>query len=174
MIIVPRLLTEVLESADTASAKMWSLDFADHISAACRDALAAPDVHDAYLATARACLHGGPTTHLGAAHRRMYEYWPSRGLPLELAVLAAVAVKAACQRQLEAHGYLVKVRYQPTVIDVAEKAQKIAGQHAGQRQTSGAENATDTGRYARWEEARWQLLHVISTTPNPQGAPDNR
>jgi hypothetical protein len=132
-------------------------------------------IHHAYLSYARACLQGGPISDLATAHRRIYEHWPSRtGLPLELANLAVLAVRVACQRELEAHGYLARTHYQPTVNDIAKQAQKIAGRHTDDGHRPGAEDSALAGRHAHWEEARWQLLHVISTAPNPASIPDGR
>jgi hypothetical protein len=56
----------------------------------------------------------------------------------------------------------------PSCLDVARKCQAEAGRWHARRCSDDADERL-AARRARWEEARWQVGHVIATEPAPGG-----
>ncbi|MFE3163620.1 hypothetical protein [Streptomyces sp. NPDC059224] len=177
MIVLPRLLDELLGQVDGRRAAHLALDFARHalevqeaeiepgVMAACQECLAA--AHEAIdLGEA------GP--RLLRAHERLYEAaerWEGNRNRLALgAGLTVQAVRVGCQRMMEK----ARERGMPssliTVRDVAHEIQADLGRGAASRFPDHGDDPRQAGRLARWEEARWQVRHVIATEPAPGGS----
>jgi len=81
--------------------------------------------------------------------------------------VADSAVRLGCQDMLINVGAMSKAgRTSPTWQSIARTAQSDVGRWYAQQAPDGADRK-QIDRAARWEEARWQLLHVITTEPNP-------
>jgi hypothetical protein len=82
--------------------------------------------------------------------------------------IAYLAVRVSFQRLLEeSRIVLYRERRLPSAADVARQGQNVVGRHAVQAAGDSAEPAAEIARRARWEEARWQLGHLISCVPFP-------
>ncbi|MFE0458124.1 hypothetical protein ACFW1A_02540 [Kitasatospora sp. NPDC058965] len=165
MIVIPKVLTELLRELHAEVARAVALDFAEQSideSFPGGDALAEAAL--SYLAAARAVLEEGDTTRLAAAHDAYFAAHSLSSVRAQDASwIAAIAVAAACKQQLERLGVVIRAtRYRPTVVDVAEEAQKVAGRQALAQHVDPV-----AVQGARWEAARRQLLHLIAVSPSP-------
>ena len=172
MIIIPRVLTSLLGEVDEDLGKVLALDFADRVLVRCRDSLTEDERKHAghYLATARRLLSGeGTIAALADAHRAFFQA-TNRNTRLsgDITWIANLAVRVSFQRLLEeSRIVLYRERRLPSAADVARQGQNVVGRHAVQAAGDSAEPAAEIARRARWEEARWQLGHLISCVPFP-------
>lgn len=172
MVIIPRVLTSLIRELDDSTAQRLAVDFAERAFQICADALttAQRDISLAYLAAARDLLEGkGSISNLSNAHHAYFsELDQDTRLSGDVTQIAAIAVRACCQRQMEDAGILIKVRYVPDLLSVAKAAQTVAGRCAGVNEGE-LKDGDDAGaaRRARWAEAKWQLLHLIESVPFP-------
>jgi hypothetical protein len=126
------------------------------------------DISLAYIAAARDLVEGRSNiVNLTNAHHAYFsEMHQSTRLSGDVTQVAAIAVKACCQRQMEDAGILAKVKYIPNLLSVAKRAQAAAGRCAAVSEDD-HNDADDSAiaREARWLEAKWQLLHLIESVP---------
>lgn len=170
--IIPRVLTSLIRELDDRTARVLSLEFAERAIQVCAGALSIPerDSSLAYIAAARGLLEGtGTISELDNAHHAYFsERNQNTGLSDGLTWVAATAVKACCQRQMEDAGILIKVRYIPGLLSVAKAAQAVAGRCAAASDGKPKDShASAAAQRARWLEAKWQLLYLIESVPFP-------
>lgn len=162
MIILPQLLRSLLKEVDNDLAATLALDFAEQSLKAWEGPIASPELTAAsiaYVAAARAFRGSGEADEMRAAHDRFYAARShAEGRSASATWIAAIAVHAACQRDMEKAGILVRNSYAPTVFDVSAEAQKIAGQFA---------EGVDESQRARWEAARHQVILLINAVRFP-------
>jgi hypothetical protein len=172
MVIVPRVLVGLLGEVDESLGEVLALDFAERALTACRDSLTG-DEHEhtrAYLAAARRLLSGEGGIQALADARTAFFDARSRNTQLsdDITWVAEIAVSACFRRLMEeSRIVLYRERRLSTVASVAREAQTVAGRHAAQAAGGSAEPAAEIARRARWEEARWQLGHLVSSVPFP-------
>ncbi|MEV6318459.1 hypothetical protein [Streptomyces sp. NPDC051776] len=174
MIVLPTRLNELLDDVDDLRAATLALDFAEHAVELQADALD-PRLLGAYAeymgAAHEAIELGRATDRLVRANDACFEVgWEFPGHS-EITGVAESAVRLGCQQMLIDVGAMNKAgRTIQTRQYIARQAQSDVGRwYAQQAPADGDRRQVD--RAARWEEARWQLLHVIATEPNPH-APD--
>ncbi|MXM62429.1 hypothetical protein GR925_02935 [Streptomyces sp. HUCO-GS316] len=170
MIVLPNRLNELLNDVDEQRAALIAVDFAEHAIQ-----IQASLVHPRLLEVTTEYLSAGrEAISAGRAHQRLIhadeEYFraswefASRFEPTQL---GNSAVMFGCQRMLEEAGARSKAaRVNPTCQYIARTAQSHVGRWHAKHAAEGADRRR-ADRAARWEEARWQLLHVISLVPNP-------
>lgn len=173
MIVLPRLLNELLDQVDQHRAVHLALDFAEHVLGVCHASID-PSVMAACfecIAAAHEAIELGKThPRLLQARQQVYKTAArsedNRHFLADGAGLTLLAVNVGCQRTLEDAGAKVRVKYRPTCQVIARECQSEVGKwHAAQTAKKG--DARQAARSARWEETRWQLLHVIATEPSP-------
>ncbi|BEL04548.1 hypothetical protein Q0Z83_027390 [Actinoplanes sichuanensis] len=165
MIIIPDLLLSLLRQVDEDLAAVLALDYAEQSLRTVGHLLPAEllEASVAYLDAARGFVESAEVDSLKSAHERFFDVRShAEGLPATASWIAAIAVSAACQRGMEESGMISRNRYQPTVLDVAAEAQKLAGLLA-----AGAE----ASRSLRWEAARRQLVLLIEAVRPPNRNP---
>lgn len=170
MIVLPVRLTEMLNDVDGARAATLALDFAEHAANLEAEALTQDmrEVIVEYVASAREAVA------LGRANERLVRAldslftvgWRTPYHPEDIHLLDS-AVRFACQDMLIEAGALNKIgRTRVTCQYIARTAQSIVGSRSAARAAEGADRRM-ADRARRWEEARWQLQHVVATEPNP-------
>lgn len=172
MIIIPRVLTDLLSEVEEVHAKILSLVFAERALRRCSDMLdpAHLNLSLTYISAARDYINkNGEMSTLVDAHAR---YFAGRrggdSLSERIMWVAAIAVAASCQREMEAAGVVVKQLYVPDVVAVAQEAQAAVGSCiAAKHQNDMDDQASVLVRKARWAEARWQLIYLIETAEIP-------
>ncbi|MBM9435899.1 hypothetical protein [Actinacidiphila bryophytorum] len=170
MIVLPVRLTEMLNDVDGARAATLALDFAEHAADLEAEALT-EDLRAAtveYVAAAREAIASGRATdRLVRAYESFFAAgWKAPGHS-EFTSIHDSAVRFACQDMLIEAGALNKIgRTRLTCQYIARSAQSIVGSRSAERAAEGVDRRK-ADRAARWEEARWQIQHVIATEPNP-------
>jgi hypothetical protein len=172
VIIVPRVLASLLGEVDESLGKVLALDFADRVLVACRDSLTKDEREHAgnYIMAARRLLSGeGSIAALADAHGAFFQAINrNTRLSDDITWIACLAVKVCFQRLLEESKIvLYRERRLPSVADVAREAQTVTGRHMARAVGNSGEPEAETARRSRWEEARWQLSHLISSVPFP-------
>ena len=167
MIDVPRVLTQQLYAADPLHQKLVCLSYARHALLACRSVLGADESDSAlhYLDVAESLFDGDGTMAALAEARRGYFTVKIKGSRIaeQITWISVIAVSACWQQEMMREGI---VRGQFDRIDVHTVA------HEGQRvvtlphEMSTAKGQADAAR-ARWDEATWQLTHLLETAPYP-------
>jgi hypothetical protein len=176
MIILPTLLKEQLRKAAPEHQKSLAILFARDCIVACTEFLhqRMADVALAYLDSAQAYLAGD--TGIGQLAKAHVIFYRSRDngdkFSRDATWLAALAVNAVCQRDLENAGVIARSKYVPDPLAVAKEAQAVMAQKAvladgGQHDPA---RTLWIRRAAKWEEARTQLIKLIETTPIPEGS----
>lgn len=172
MIVLPVRLAELLNGVDGARAASLALDFAEHATDLEAEPLA-ESMRSAtveYVAAAReAIAWAGRDDRLVRAYEAFFTAgWKTPGHSDDIHLLDS-AVRFACQDMLIEAGAMNRAgRTNPTCQYIARTAQSVAGSRSAERAPEGADSR-QADRAARWEEARWQLHHVIGTEPNPHG-----
>ena len=175
MIVLPKLIDDLLDQVEEKRAAHLALDFAHHVldvqRAEIEDDVMAVCLE--YLAAADEAIElGEATPRLLTAHEQLSvtaERWEGdRHLLARGAGLAVQAVRVGCQRMMEDVRDHVMRSSLITCRDVARELQAEAGRWYAKRTSGGADERL-VARSARWEEARWQLQHVIATEPAPHG-----
>ncbi|MGW4145146.1 hypothetical protein [Streptomyces albogriseolus] len=174
MIVPSRLLGDLLEQIDQKRAAHLALDFARHVLDLERDEIEEP--------VSVSCLE-----YMDAAHEAIgLESAVARLLEAEER-LRAVALRRAGNRFLLARGadftmdaarvgvgsmldraHGLGPSGHPSCLSVARHLQAEAGRWAARHRGDDVDERT-AARRARWEEARWQVRHVIASEPNPHG-----
>ncbi|MEV5167683.1 hypothetical protein AB0K66_24040 [Streptomyces werraensis] len=172
MIVPSRLLGDLLEQIHQERAAHLALDFARHVLDLERDEIEEP--------VSVACLEYMDAVHeaigLGSAVPRLLEAEER---------LRAVAQRRTGNRFFLAGGadftmdaarvgteqMLAKAKGQgPTTpipcLHVARQLQAEVGQWYAEHGQEGTDKRL-VARQARWEEARWQVLHILRTEPSP-------
>lgn len=170
MVIIPRVLTGLIREVDDNTARRLALAFAEQALRTCADAVSQEEreISLAYVAAAKDFVEGrGTISNLRNAH---HAYFSERNqhtrLSDEVSWVAAMAVAACCQRQMEEAGLVVKVRYMPGLLSVAKAAQTAAGRCAAASEGGRRDgDSSAVARRARWLEAKWQLLQLIESVP---------
>ncbi|MGW3447896.1 hypothetical protein [Streptomyces sp. NPDC001076] len=176
VIVLPRLLNELLGQVDEKRAGHLALDFAQHalgirqgeieekVMAACQECLAA--AHEAIQL-------GEATPRLLQAQERLYavaERWEGNRNRLATgAGITVQAVRVGCQRMLEEAREHVMRGSLITCQDLAREIQSDIGAWCAERTPHKGDDRRHAARRARWEEARWQVRHIIETEPAPGG-----
>lgn len=168
LVVIPRVLADLLRKAGPDLQRRMALAFARHVLENSRDRVEEYLAYCGYLDVAEAYLRGDATIgDVATSGVRFREVWireapagnswgPVPGLSGRVGDIVRQAVIVACQRELEVAGHVPHNRYQTHVSQIARDAQSLA-----------CEIASMPGARPRWEEARWQLLHLIEQTPNP-------
>lgn len=170
------MLTELIRELDDSHAQQLAFVFAERAIEVCGDALSSEerDASLSYLAVARNLISGkGNISDLRTAHQA---YFSARNqhtrLSDEITWVAAIAVAASCQRQMEEFGIMAKNRYVPGLLNVAQDAQAVTGRYAALNEGESEDgDGADIARRARWLEAKWQLLRLIESVPFPDESP---
>ncbi|MGW2646758.1 hypothetical protein ACWC2T_17985 [Streptomyces sp. NPDC001393] len=169
MIVLPVLLNELLNGVEGARAATLALDIAEHAVDLQAESLTARmrGACVEYVAAAREAIA------LGHAHDRLVRAfesffdvgWETPGHSDVTHVLES-AVLFACQDMLIEAGAMNKVAQRKLTCQyIAHEGQSAVGRRSAAPSAEEANRRTDHA--AHWEEARWQLLHVIATEPNP-------
>ncbi|MFG1805670.1 hypothetical protein [Streptomyces sp. NPDC049040] len=170
MIVLPVRLAELLDQVDGTRAATLALDFAEHAvdleSEPLAERMRAATVE--YVAAARAAIALGRAddrlVRAHASHAAAARQTPGHS---EITLLHDSAVRLACQDMLIEAGAMNRAgRTMLTCRYVARTAQSEVGGRSARRAAAGTD-PRKADRAARWEEARWQLHHVIATEPNP-------
>ncbi|MEU3790408.1 hypothetical protein AB0F07_11465 [Streptomyces fructofermentans] len=176
VIVLPKRLGELLEDVDGVCAAHLALDFAEHSVAVLADTVDPPlrALCLDFTAAAREAVAGGAATERLLRARRDYLALAAR-IPRSPDALhvADAAVDLGCRRMLEDAGVLIRARKVYTTVQyVARRAQSDVGRRSAELAPPGTDRdgLARIDRAARWEEARWQLLRVVTTEPNPHGA----
>ncbi|MFF9139986.1 hypothetical protein ACF09G_20750 [Streptomyces albogriseolus] len=174
MIVPSRLLGDLLEQIDQKRAAHLALDFAQHVLDLERDEIEEP--------VSVACLEYMDAAHeaigLGAALPRLLEaeerlravalrragnrFLLARGADFTMDA-ARVGAGAMLDR---AHGWGPSSH--PSCLSVARQLQAEVGRWAARHRDDDVDERL-AARRARWEEARWQVRHIIASEPNPHG-----
>ncbi|MEO3842174.1 hypothetical protein [Streptomyces sp. CNZ287] len=173
MIIIPRVLATLLAEADEHHQRALALDFAEHALEVCGDRLTPPlrATCTELLAAAREAVG------LGRAHERLGRAYDDfhavrvtptgGGVSDDASGVALMALFSSTQPLMEAAGLVVRMGSSPpSCTDVARDAQAAVGRRRAEDAGDPAAE-TSLARSARWEEARWQLVRVIETAPDP-------
>ncbi|MEU2338730.1 hypothetical protein ABZ608_35055 [Streptomyces sp. NPDC013172] len=174
MIVLPQLLNELLDRVTEKRAGHLALDFAQHaldirqgeideeVMAACRECLVAG--HEAIQL-------GEATPRLLQAQESLYavaERWEGNRNRLATgAGLTMQAVRVGCQRMLEEAREHVMRGSLLTCQDLAREIQSGIGAWCAEQTPDKGDDRRHAARRARWEEARWQVRHIIETEPAP-------
>lgn len=176
MIVIPRVLAGLLRDVEGVHAKVLSLAFAERALRSCVEVLAPAhlDLSLAYIAAAGDYVNG--VRGIDALGRSHVEYFAVRdGVNAQserVMWVAALAVFAACQRDMEKAGIVVKDRNVPDLVAVAKEAQDaVVSCAVASDPSSAGEHVSAFRQRVRWAEARWQLMRVIETAPVPPGGP---
>lgn len=170
MIVLPVRLNELLNDVSGARAATLALDFAEHATDLKAEPLAESmrEATAEYVAAAREAIAlGRANDRLVRAHESFVTTsWKTPGHP-EVTHILNSAVRLACQDMLIEAGAMNKVaRTKLTCQYIAQTAQSAVGSRSAKRAAEGTDSRK-ADRAARWEEARWQLRHLIATEPNP-------
>ncbi|MEU8799634.1 hypothetical protein [Spirillospora sp. NPDC048819] len=166
MIIIPRVLNKLLHEVDESHARTLALRFAEQSLLGAQSILdpALAKVSLSYIAAARDFMKSGDIAGLQIAHD---QYFKARegvdDVSAAVSWVACIAVMAACQRNMEQAGIVVRESFIPSVFDVAHEAQKVAG-----RKDLKDPRGPQVARRARWEQARRQLVLLIESAPFPE------
>ncbi|WP_127934840.1 hypothetical protein [Nonomuraea polychroma] len=171
VIVIPRILNELLCEVGEFESKILSLKFAERALRACSDELSSThlDLALAYIATAREFIEARvDVSELAKSH---HEYFSGRDgsdrTSEDIMWVAAIAVNAIAQREMEQAHIIHKNRFKPNVLDVAKEAQKIVGQCAAKRSNFSTEQSIEAARRARWAEVKEQLIELIGVIQYP-------
>ncbi|TPQ19731.1 hypothetical protein [Streptomyces sporangiiformans] len=170
---MPSRLNDLLGDVDDTRAATLALDFAEHAVELQADALD-PKMRSAYaeyVAAAREAIAlGRANDRLVRAYDVFFEVgWEFPGHS-DVTGVADSAIRLGCQQMLMDVGAMNEAgRTNPTCQYIARRAQSDVGRWYAQLASADADRR-QADRAARWEEARWQLLHVITTEPNPHAA----
>ncbi|MEV0528321.1 hypothetical protein AB0I66_33345 [Streptomyces sp. NPDC050439] len=171
MIILPKRLNDMLSEVDEARRATLALDFAERAIG-----IQAEGIHPKLLGACREYIGAArEALELGRAHGRLVEAheqlvqvsWDFAEKSLSTNIVS-LAVALGCQRMMEEVGALHRAsrRARLDCQFVAQQAQLDIAAWYSRHAPDGADSR-QVHQAARWEEARWQLLHVISTEPNP-------
>ncbi|MFC8832463.1 hypothetical protein ACFT8V_04585 [Streptomyces griseoincarnatus] len=172
MIVFPELLADLLEQVDQKHAAHLALDFARHVLDIERDGIAQP-VRAACLEYVEVCHEA---IDLGEVPPRLPEVTDRL---LEVAaqwdtnrhVLARGAGPILDAARVGTEQMLAKARgHGPTTpipcLYVARQLHAEVGQWYAEHGQEGTDKRL-VARHARWEEGRWQVLHILRTEPSP-------
>ncbi|MFI5687705.1 hypothetical protein [Streptomyces sp. NPDC051636] len=172
MIIFPRLLSDLLDQVDRTRAAHLALDFAQHVLDIERDEITEPVL--------AACLEYIAAAHesidLGEAYPRLFQAreclreaaarWEGDGYVLARgAELTLRAARVGTERLMDEAAGRGPGTPLPCLY-VARELQAEVGRWYAKGTPDGADER-QAARRARWEEARWQVQHVIATEPAP-------
>ncbi|MEU0753161.1 hypothetical protein [Streptomyces albogriseolus] len=172
MIVFPRLLSDLLDEMGGPRAGHLALDFAWHVLDLEREGIEEPVLS--------ACLEYIEAAHeaidLGEAVPRLLEVRERLDAVAERRVSNMFFLAGEAQFTVDAArvgvGLMLDKAYErgpfshPSCLSVARQLQAEVGRWAVQHSEGGADERL-VARRARWEEARWQVLHILRTEPNP-------
>ncbi|GGQ67871.1 hypothetical protein [Streptomyces althioticus] len=174
MIVPSRLLGDLLEQIGQKRAAHLALDFARYVLDLERDEIEEP-VWAACLEYVEACHEaidlGKVPPRLSEAKERLWEAaarWNTdRHVLARGAGLVLDAARVGTEQMLAkaaGHGPSTPI----PCLYMARRLQAEVGHWAAQHRPAGTDERL-AARRARWEEARWQVRHVIASEPNPHG-----
>ncbi|MFD7765511.1 hypothetical protein [Streptomyces sp. NPDC059787] len=172
MIVLPSLLRDLLDEVDETRAAHLALDFARHVLDIERAEIEEPVLEAClvHIAAAHEAIDLGEAhPRLFRAHERLLETgmrWEGHRYDAARGVEPTLQAARVGTEQLmsDAKGY-GQVSLLPC-FSVAREMQARAGRWYAQRAPDGADERL-AARRARWEEARWQVLHILATEPGP-------
>ncbi|MFJ6944010.1 hypothetical protein ACISU4_05000 [Streptomyces wuyuanensis] len=172
MIIIRQELVRLLRQTNDLHAKRLCLSYAEQALEWCRPAVDEEllEASLSYISAARDALEGRADISVVAQARAAY--FRARGdgssVAEQVAWLAALAVAATWQREMEAAGIVVPQRTVPSVTDVAKDCQAVVARFADFSELAESLPVSDDASVVKWEVARWQMLRVIETAPLPE------
>ncbi len=179
MIVLPRLLKEQLHNTTSEQQKVLALRFARRGVLAGAELVrrSMMEASLSYLDSAEAYLAGSAgMDQLAEAHAEFHRsHEDGDKVSRDVTWLAAIAVMAACQRDLEKAQVVVPRSYMPDSAVVAEEAQAIMAQLAVMAGIAEGDPARERRmrHEAKWEEARAQLVTLIELVPLPGPSGDD-
>lgn len=168
MIVVPRVLTEQLRSAEEDLQRRLAVAFARHVVDTCAADLDSPeDVHrylDAIVAFESGEIRAEELAEERSRLYRLYEDCRPGSIFSDVVDLVLLGGRVVAQRAFEEIGAVVRYStWTPGALDVAKEAQRVVGRWVGEQHGEDPKRV----RAAQWEEARWQLMRTIELAPNP-------
>jgi hypothetical protein len=167
MIDIPRVLTQQLYAVDELHGKMLCLAYARHAMLECRPLLSSAELDSslAYLDVAVSLFSGSGTMSALADARRGYFTVKVHGSRVaeQITWISVLAVSACWQQEMMREGIVHGQFDKIDVRTVAHEGQRVVTLVFDQSTQEGQASA----RQARWQEARWQLIHLLETVPLP-------
>jgi hypothetical protein len=167
MIDIPRVLSQQLYAADPLHQKLLCLAYARHALVSCESLLSADELHSAlrYLDIAQELFDGAGSMAALAEARRGYFTVKMHGSRLaeQITWISVIAVSACWQQEMMREGIVRGQFDKVDVHTVSREAQRIVTVPCDQSTLEGQAVAAR----ARWDEAKWQLTHVVETAPYP-------
>ncbi|MBP2326818.1 hypothetical protein JOF56_007203 [Kibdelosporangium banguiense] len=165
MIDIPRVLTQQLYSVDEVHGKLLCLAYARHAMHECRSMLSPAELGSAlaYLQIAESLFSGEGTMAALADARRGYFTVKVNGSRVaeQITWISVIAVSACWQQEMMREGIVHGQFDRIDVRTVAHEGQRVVTLPHDQSTMEGQAQATR----ARWEEARWQLIHLLESAP---------
>jgi hypothetical protein len=167
MIDIPRVLTQQLYTVDEVHGKLLCLAYARHAMMECRPLLSADELNSslAYLDVAVSLFSGSGSMAALADARRGYFTVKVHGSRVaeQITWISVIAVSACWQQEMMREGIVQGQFDRIDVRTVAHEGQRVVTLQHDQSTVEGQALATR----ARWQEARWQLIHLLETVPLP-------
>lgn len=154
MIIIPRILTNQLKDVGGLHGRLLALSYGERAIRECHKVLSPTQLSSSlsYIAAARNLVEkSGSIPELADAHTA---YFAARSNGDDLAEsvgwIAAIAVAASCQREMEEAGILAKKSYAPDLVAVAKGAQDAVGRRVARISAQEGNEEYDLKRKIQW------------------------
>lgn len=168
-------LRALLELVDVRSRKVLACDYAEHVIWICEEVSRGDPRFRQMITVIRRFLDKKATIEEVATAREDFleAAWQFREMmEWDAAVLRAASNsiylvgRVCCQRELEALGVVIHIKYQPDTMSVAEAASLAIAKHAaGQDWASKDKTLRTAARRRGYEpsnvETRWQIRHLL-------------